>query len=101
MSFAERACYFEGCGSALRATSRGDFGKFSTVRYYLCAFFRGLDVWLVRLLAAPQAHADSFTYNYLDAVPGGTTSFTDVSPSLITTDESDLTPLSCSEFGAS
>ena len=52
-------------------------------------------------VAAPQAHADSFTYNYLDAVPGGTTSFTYVSPSLITTDESDLTPLSCSEVGAS
>jgi hypothetical protein len=53
-------------------------------------------------VAAPQAHADSFTYDYLDAVPGiGTTSFTYVSPSLITTDESDLTPLSCSELGSS
>ena len=27
--------------------------KFSTVRYYLCAFFLGLDVWLVRLLSLP------------------------------------------------
>jgi hypothetical protein len=53
-------------------------------------------------VAAPQAHADSFTYDFLEVVPDiGTYSFTYDSPSLITTDESGLTPLSCIERGTS
>jgi PEP-CTERM motif len=53
-------------------------------------------------VTAPQAHADSFTYDYLEVVPEiGTYSFTYDSPSLITTDESGLTPLSCIERGTS
>jgi hypothetical protein len=53
-------------------------------------------------VAAPQAHADSFTYDFLEVVPGiGTYSFTYDSPSLITTDESGLTPLNCVERGTS
>jgi PEP-CTERM motif len=53
-------------------------------------------------VAAPQAHADSFTYDFSNFVPGiGAYSFTYDSPSLITTDESGLTPLSCSALGTS
>ncbi len=53
-------------------------------------------------IATPQAHAESFTYNFSSYEPGGGYySFTYDSPSLITTDESGLTPASCSALGAS
>lgn len=54
----------------------------------------------VLAVAAPHAHADSFTYNFSDYAVGiGLYSFTYDSPSLITTDEHGLIPSSCSALG--
>ena len=52
-------------------------------------------------VAAPQALANSFTYDFSDYVPGigAYYSFTYDSPSLITTDEHGLIPSSCSAVG--